>query len=275
MKTRTWLVAVAALAAFAGTAVADTLDEIKKRGELIVGMEIAYQPFEYFKDGKVIGYDIDIATKIAGHIGVKPKFVDTAWAGVIPSLYANKFDTIMSGMAITRERSEKVLFAMPYAESGSIVMIRAADAAAIKSPADLAGKSVGTQLGSPTDVLAKKLETKLKGEGKPGFKSYKLYEHYPESYLDLSNGRLDAVILSRTIAMVLMRDQPGRYAIVDGVQDIKVYAGYAFRKGDEPFVAIVNEVIGGMKASGELAELQKKWFGMTMETPNTIPEALP
>ena len=275
MKMRTLLLAAAALTGWAAAAAADTLDEIKKRGEMIVGMEIAYQPFEYFKDGKVIGYDIDIATKIAERIGVKPKFVDTAWAGVIPSLYAQKFDTIMSGMAITKDRSEKVLFAMPYAESGSIIMIRAASSGQIKTPADLAGKSVGTQLGSPTDVLAKKLEAKLKADGKPGFKSYKLYEHYPESYLDLGNGRLDAVILSRTIAMVLIRDQPGKFAIVDGVQDIKVYAGYAFRKGDEAFVAIVNEVLGGMKASGELAALQQKWFGMTMDTPNTIPEALP
>ena len=62
---------------------ADTLDDIKKRGEMIVGVEAAYVPYEFIKDGQIIGYDIDIANHFAEKLGVKAKFMDTQWSGII------------------------------------------------------------------------------------------------------------------------------------------------------------------------------------------------
>ena len=96
---------------------ADALADAKKRGTLIVGMEAAYVPYEFFKDGKIIGYDPDIIDLVAPKLGVKPQLVDTAWNGIIPALYARKFDCIISAMTITKERAEKVLFSMPYADA--------------------------------------------------------------------------------------------------------------------------------------------------------------
>ena len=63
---------------------ADTLDEVKKRGTLVVGMEAAYVPYEFFKDGKIIGYDPDIIDSFIPKLGVKAQLVDTAWNGIIP-----------------------------------------------------------------------------------------------------------------------------------------------------------------------------------------------
>ena len=63
---------------------ADAMADAKKRGTLIIGMEAAYVPYEYFQNGKIIGYDCDIAGVLCDKLGVKPMFVDTAWAGIIP-----------------------------------------------------------------------------------------------------------------------------------------------------------------------------------------------
>ncbi|MEJ0017858.1 MAG: transporter substrate-binding domain-containing protein [Acetobacteraceae bacterium] len=80
---------------------------MKKRGTLIVGMEVAYVPYEFFKDGKIIGYDPDIIEYMVGKLGVKAQLVDTAWNGIIPALYAKKFDVIISAMTITKERPRR------------------------------------------------------------------------------------------------------------------------------------------------------------------------
>lgn len=264
----------AALVFGASGARATTLDDVKKKGELVIGMEVAYQPYEFFKDGEVIGYDVDIANRFAKSLGIKVKFVDTAWSGVIPSLLAKKFDVILSGMTITSERAQKVSFSMPYAEATSVVLLRADDTS-IQTVDDLAGKKMGAQLGSAADKVAKDFEAELKAKGKPGYSDYKLYEHYPEAYVDLTNKHIDAVVNSLSTLAVLMKEQPGKYRTIGGIQNIKAYFGMAFRKDDADFVKFVDDQFAEMKANGELAALQVKWFGATMETPNQVPEVLP
>ena len=144
MKIGTWI--AAAIFLVTNWAYADTLDEIKKRGEMVIGMEAAYVPYESIQDGKIIGFDCDIGQHFADKLGVKVKFVDTEWSGIIPALYTKKFDAILSGMTITKDRAEKVLFSQPYAEASNMVLIRATDDT-IKTAADLSGKKVGSQLG--------------------------------------------------------------------------------------------------------------------------------
>ena len=262
------------LALSVSAASATTLDDIKKKGEMVIGMEVAYVPYEFFKDGEVEGYDVDIANEFGKKLGVKVKFVDTEWAGIIPALLGKKFDCIISGMTITSERSQKVGFSQPYAEATSVVLIRADDDS-IKSAEDLAGKKVGAQLGSAADKVAKDFETGLKAKGKPGYTDYKLYDHYPEAYVDLTNKRIDGVVNSLSTLAIVIRDTPGKYKYVSGIQDIKAYFGMAFRLDDKDFLAFVNEQLSEMKKSGELDKLQVKWFGSTMATPDAVPEVLP
>jgi polar amino acid transport system substrate-binding protein len=253
---------------------ADTLDDVKKRGTLVVGMEVAYVPYEFFKDGKIIGYDPDIIDHIVGKLGVKAQLVDTAWNGIIPALYAKKFDVVVSAMTITKDRAEKVLFSMPYADASNVILLRANEDR-IKSADDLSGKIVGVQIGSAAAGIIKVFEAKLKADGKPGYADVKQYEHYPEAYQDLINKRVDAVVNSKSTMMVVMRDAPGQFKMIGGVSDITAYFGMAFRKDDTAFQAFVNTQLADMKTSGELAKLQEKWFGGTMETPNTVPAVLP
>jgi polar amino acid transport system substrate-binding protein len=161
-----------------GRARADALDEVKKRGTLIVGTEAAYVPYEFFKDGKIVGYDPDIADLMVPKIGAKAQFIDTAWSGIIPALYAGKFDCIISAMTMTKDRSEKVLFSMPYADASNVILLRD-DETRIKAADDLSGKIIGVQLGSAAAGIIKTFEAKLKAAGKPGYTDVKQYEHYP------------------------------------------------------------------------------------------------
>jgi polar amino acid transport system substrate-binding protein len=253
---------------------ADTLDEVKKRGTLIVGTEAAYVPYEFVKDGEIIGYDPDIIEIMVKNLGVKAELIDTAWNGIIPALYAGKFDCIISAMTTTAERTQKVLFSMPYADASNVILLRAYESR-IKTASDLSGKVIGVQLGSAASGIIKVYEDMLKAEGKPGYAEVKQYEHYPEAYQDLLNKRTDAVVNSKSTMMVMMRDAPGKFKLLDGITDITAYFGMAFRKEDGALRDFVNGQLAQLKEDGKLAELQQKWFGGTTETPNTVPDKLP
>jgi polar amino acid transport system substrate-binding protein len=257
-----------------GTASADTLDDVKKRGTLVVGMEAAYVPYEFVKDGRIVGYDPDIIAIMVGNLGVKAQLIDTAWNGIIPALYAGKFDCIISAMTITGERAKKVLFSIPYADASNVILLRA-DEERIKTASDLSGKIIGVQLGSAAAGIIKVFEARLKAEGKPGYAEVKQYEHYPEAYQDLLNKRTDAVVNSKSTMMVMMRDAPGKFKLLSGITDITAYFGMAFRKDDARLRDFVNAQLAQLKKGGRLAELQRQWFGGTMATPNTIPDKLP
>jgi polar amino acid transport system substrate-binding protein len=258
----------------AASARADTLDDVRKRGILVVGVEAAYVPYEFFKDGKIIGYDPDIADLMAAKLGAKTHLIDTQWSGIIPALYAGKFDCIISGMTITQQRAEKVLFSMPYADASNVVLLRAGESR-IKTADDLSGKVIGVQLGGASVNVIKVFEDRLKAAGKPGYADVKQYEHSPEAYQDLLNKRIDAVVNSRSTMMVVMRDAPGKFQMIGGISDITAYFGMAFRKEDTALRDFVNTELATMKQDGTLTKLQQKWFGAIMDTPNTIPDILP
>ena len=102
----------------------ETIEAILKRGELRVGFEAGYLPFEMAnKKGDFVGFDIDMAKEMAKAMGVKFVPVNTAWDGIIPALLTDKFDIIMSGMTITQERNLKVNFADPYIIVGQTILL--------------------------------------------------------------------------------------------------------------------------------------------------------
>src|SRR5258706_3060237 len=130
-----------------------TLAQIKAAGELKIGCEAAYVPFTYRDAGKIVGYDVELADLFCKTLGVKPNFIDTAWAGVIPSLYAKKFDIIMSSMSYTKERLERVAFTIPYADASQAHLIRSGDAGAINGLTDLNGRVLAVKVRAPGQVL--------------------------------------------------------------------------------------------------------------------------
>lgn len=247
-----------------------TLAQIKASGELRIGCEAAYVPFTFRQDGRIVGYDVELAELLCKSLGVKPNFIDTAWAGVIPSLYAKKFDVIMSSMSYTKERLERVAFSIPYAEASQALLVRAADAATIKSGADLNNKILAVKLGSPGQILQEKINASLKAGGGPGFKELRTFDDHPSAYVALAQNRVDGVLNTLATLAMVMKDAPGKYAIVKGL-GADNWAGIAARKEDTEVVAWLNAELGRLKADGTIYKLQEKWFGFRMTLADKVP----
>jgi polar amino acid transport system substrate-binding protein len=247
-----------------------TLAQIKSSGELRIGCEAAYVPFTYRQGAAIVGYDVELADLLCKPLGVKPVFVDTAWAGVIPSLYTKKFDVVMSSMSYTKERLERVSFTVPYAEASQALLVRAADADRIKAANDLNGRTLAVKLGSPGQILQDKMNASLKSAGGAGFKELRTFDDHPSAYVALAQGRVDGVLNTlATLAMVL-KDAPGKYAIVKGMGGDN-WAGIAARKEDTEIVEYLNTQLQALKASGAIYQLQEKWFGFRMNLADSIP----
>src|SRR3954470_21557755 len=206
-----------------------TLDALKKAGEVKAGCEAAYVPFTYRDStGKIVGFDVDFATRIWEPVGVKPLFIDTQWSGVIPALYAGRFDMVPT-MSYTKERLERVLFSIPYADASQALLIRSADKDKVKTIADMSSRVLGIKLGSPGETLKNRLEQQLKTERGAGFKDVKTYDDHPAAYLALAQGSVDGVLNTVPTLSVVMRDRPGVYTMVQNVGGNN-WHGYAFRK---------------------------------------------
>lgn len=247
-----------------------TLAQIKSSGELRIGCEAAYVLFTYRQGAAIVGYDVELADLLCKPLGVKPVFVDTAWAGVIPSLYTKKFDVVMSSMSYTKERLERVSFTVPYAEASQALLVRAADADRIKAASDLNGRTLAVKLGSPGQILQDKMNASLKSAGGAGFKELRTFDDHPSAYVALAQGRVDGVLNTlATLAMVL-KDAPGKYAIVKGMGGDN-WAGIAARKEDTEIVEYLNTQLQALKASGAIYQLQEKWFGFRMNLADSIP----
>jgi len=247
-----------------------TLAQVKKNGELRIGCEAAYVPLT-FRDAKgaIVGYDVDLLDIFVKPLGVKARFIDTQWSGVIPALYTGRFDMI-PGLSYTKERMERVQFSIPYADASQALLIRIEDKDKIKTVLDLSGKVLGVKLGSPGETLQKALDADMKSKRGAGFSSVKTYDDHPAAYLALAQGTVDGVLNTVPTLSTVLKDRPGKYNIVYNVAT-QNWHGFGFRKEDTELVAFINEQIRATKKSGALAALQQKWFGFKMDLADQPP----
>jgi polar amino acid transport system substrate-binding protein len=249
---------------------ATTIEGLKKAGLVRVGCEAAYRPFTFREGNKIVGYDVELASLLFAPLGVKVEMVDTAWAGVIPALYAGNFDVIMTSLTYTKERIEKVGYTIPYAEATQEMLVRASDAETIKGLNEMAGKILGVKLGSAGDTMKTKLRETLKAATGKGFAEVKTYDDHPAAYLALAQGSVDGVINSLATLTQVVKDAPGKYSIVRNIGP-RNWAGIGTRKEDAEMIAFLNGRITALKASGEIYALQEKWFGVRMQLADQIP----
>jgi len=134
------------------------LDTIVKRGTLKVGMSTFVPWAMKDKTGKLIGFEIDVATRLAKDMGVKIEFVPTKWAGIIPALLTGKFDVIIGGMGVRPARNLKVNFTVPYDYSGMSMVAHKKRAKGFSSLADFNKKGViiAARLGTTAAEAVKK-----------------------------------------------------------------------------------------------------------------------
>lgn len=112
------------------------IEEIKKRGVMRVGLSTFVPWAMRDVNGELMGFEIDVAKKMAEDLEVKVEFVPTAWDGIIPALLSGKFDLIVSGMSITPKRNLTVNFSIPYAHSGQQLVANKKLAGGLKTIAD-------------------------------------------------------------------------------------------------------------------------------------------
>ncbi len=245
---------MAAVSLTAGVAMAGALEEIQKRGVLRVGMEPGYMPFELTNQkGEIIGFDVDMAKRMAKAMDVKLELVSTAWDGIIPSLMTKKFDIIMSGMTLTQQRNLSINFADPYIVIGQTILINKKVAGEVKSYKDLNDPkyTVASKLGTTGEQATKRMIPKAK---------YISYETEQEGVLEVVNGKVDAFIydLPYNAAAFVQRGQ-GKLVHLDKSFTYEPLA-WAVRKGDYDFINWLNNFLNQVKNDGTYDKIYRKWF---------------
>ncbi|CAE09431.1 transporter substrate-binding domain-containing protein [Wolinella succinogenes] len=231
-----------------------TLNEIIKRGELRVGLEPGYLPFEMKdKKGNVIGFDVDLAREMAKAMGVKLKLVPTSWDGLIPGLVTEKFDIIISGMTISQERNLRVNFVEPYIVVGQSLLVKKGLEKGVKSYKDLDKPELTlvTKFGVSAEYAAKRL-----------FKNAKLktYDTEAEAVQEVLNGKADMFIFDLPFNVAFMAQKGQGYLVHLDTSLTYEPLGWAIKKGDPDFLNWLNHFLAQIKHDGSYDELYERWF---------------
>lgn len=260
-----WAVVATAATLCAATASADMIKTIKERGKVVVATEAAFEPFEFVQDGKIVGYNKDILDAVVAGLGVSLEQLNLPFQGLLPGLLAKKFDFVATSVAINEERAKKYAFTRPIGSFDNVVVVRDKEQN-IKSPDDLNGKIVATQLASSVQPVLEAHTAALKAKGGKGYGELKLFQAFPETQVALANGQVDAIVISSPTAAVLMRKFPNTYKIVGTVGESS-HLAWVTRPEDKDLRDFINTTIDTLNDSGKLKELQMKWFGFRMDTP--------
>ncbi len=249
-----FLCATSAIGADINLAKKSTIEKILKRGELRVGFESGYIPFEMTnKKGKFIGFDMDYARRLAKSMGVKFVPVNTAWDGIIPALMTDKFDIIMGGMTITQERNLKVVFAQPYITVGQTILLNKKLKNSVLSYKDLNNPKyiVTSRMGTTGEQAIKKYIPKA---------TYKGFETEAEAGLEVINGKADALIYDLPFCGYLYGSQGKGKTIF--LSDPFTYEplAWAINKGDPDFLNYLNNFLRQTKGDGFYDRMFKKWI---------------
>jgi polar amino acid transport system substrate-binding protein len=231
--------------------------EIQKRGVIRNGVECQNPPGEFYDPGskECKGYSIDLAKKLADKLGVKLEVIDTAWSGVIPSLYTKNFDLVWSSMTITDARKKAVEFSKPYGCDQVTWIVKKGDKS-ITKPEDLNGKTVATQLNSAAELQAQDLEKTANIK----YKELKSFDHFDGAYLSITTGQADIATSTAWNNIPLFKAQPDAFDVAFTLP-IYNFVGVAIRKQDSDLSKVVNDLLTELEASGEMANLQYKYYG--------------
>ncbi len=126
--------------------------EAAEGGVLVMATNAEFPPYEYYEGGEVVGIDADIARAIAEDMGMELKIEDMAFDSIIAAVQSGKADFGAAGMTVTEDRLASVDFSDTYAEAKQVIIVK--EGSEVKSADDLAGKTVGVQLGTTGDILA-------------------------------------------------------------------------------------------------------------------------
>jgi ABC-type amino acid transport substrate-binding protein len=241
-------------ATFTPSPVAAPVSACRLTGELIVGTDAAYPPFENVntETGEIEGFDIDLLNAIAAKAGFTPVYQNVPFDTIFTNLAAGQYDIVISATTITEERKQTVLFSNPYFAAAQVLTVRAADAETITSLEALAGRKVGVQKGTTGADFAKSLG---------GFEVVE-YETTPEAMRALANGDVDAVVADDAPSKTILLNNPElNLAITIEALTVEYY-GIAVRQECTELIEAINAGLAEVIKEGTYAEIYRKYFGV-------------
>lgn len=243
-----------------------TLEKIRRTGQITVATEAAYAPYEFVKDGKIVGLGADLLAIVAEELGVKVEQLDLPFQGILPGLLAGKFDFVATSIGLTQERAGRYAYTMPIGDASSYIFKKAGNGS-INSVEDLNGKIGTIQLGATDEQVVEELDMKLKAAGGPGLGETKRVPGFPDQVLLLANGSADYGCAGLVLIANLMAERPGLVEIVAPASDRITYINWVTRPEDTDLRDELNRIFERVIEDGRMAELQKKWLGTTVNLP--------
>ncbi|MGB6007572.1 transporter substrate-binding domain-containing protein [Castellaniella sp.] len=234
----------------APTASAETIDQVKQKGELTVGMLVDFPPYGIMNsDNQPDGYDADVAKTLAKDLGVKVKIVPVTGPNRIPYLLTDKVDMLVASLAITPERAKQVQFSQPYS-AAQIVVFGGKDLK-VSGPEGLSGKRIGVARASTQDIAVTKIA--------PKDAEIRRFDDDASAMQALLSGQVDAIGCSTTVAAGIAKRAPNRFdnKFVLLQQEMAV----AIRPGQPETLKAVNDVISRNIQNGQFSQFYQKWLG--------------
>ena len=225
-------------------------EAVKASGKLRIGTEGTYAPFTFHdKDGKLTGFDVEIAEEVAKRLGVEAEFIETPWDGLLAGLDAKRFDAVFNEVTIRDDRKEKYDFSDPYIVSRAVLIVHE-DNEDIKTFADLKGKKAGQSLTSNLTDIARENGAEIVAT-----------EGFNQAIDLLLSKRIDATVNDGLSFLDLKKQRPDvKLKVVDEMLEAAESAAL-FNKGNEELVQAVNEALAAMKADGTYLKISEKYFG--------------
>ncbi|MGD8336353.1 MAG: transporter substrate-binding domain-containing protein [Desulfobacterales bacterium] len=253
-----------------------TLEGILRRGELRIGLEAGYMPFEmidkrsglrqkeirhggFRRRGRqlsLIGFDIDMGIEMAKALGVKPVFIDTLWPSIIPALNLGRFDIIFGGMSVTESRKMKVDFADPFTTVGQTVLLNAKHKGSVKSYKDLNDSKfiVVSKPGTTGEEAVQRLIPKA---------TYETADTEIDGAMRVLEGTADAFVYDFPFNAVFSALHPSDQLIFLDEPFTREPIAWAIRKNDPDFLKWLNNFLKEIKQDGRFDKMYDKWFKKT------------
>lgn len=195
---------------------------------------------------KLIGFEVDIINAIAQEIDYSTEFVQNEWDGLIPGLQRGDYDIAINGLEITADRANQVNFSVPYYITYEVLAVRATEPD-INTLSDLSGKKAGTLGGT----LAERILNDIGGV------DVRTYGSEANSYEDLKNGRIDAVLIDQPVALYYASWQP-EFRLIEKPFGEVVY-GIVVDESQPELLDKINNAISNLATTGKLREIYENW----------------
>lgn len=232
----------------------------KDQKKIVVGLDDEYPPMG-FKDEKneIVGFDVDLAKAAVKKLDMEVEFKAIDWSSKEAELKSGRVDVLWNGLDITPERKENMLFSDPYMDNRQIIFVRKGGDVQISSEAELAGKAVGTQAASTAEDYINSQE-----QLKNSFKEFKTYGDYMSAFMELENGRMDAVICDEIVGRYYMSKHPDTIEALDVTVGPVSEFGIAFAKENTALRDKVQKAFDEIVADGTAKKISEEWFGVDL-----------